>query len=401
VDDTAAEDGPQKGLGGPPTGIGSFYAKFAVLLLNTTILGLVFLFLIEVFVDWRVGDQPLAVYSRRFDLDSYSLTDRQTAIAVGREFDRMGEAESYEFHPWAVSMERRFDGRFLTVEEHFDHNRRGTKPPAPADSGKKEFIIWLFGGSTMFGWGLPDDQTIASHVQDRLQRHLPQFRVKAVNHGHSYWFSSQEIALYVALLRTEPRPDVAMFLDGINDCYRVSEGDEATAFWANAYAGWELLRKKFHDPDGNWFEFGADFPLVRLLRYLQMTSGPVNLFASVPSRYKRRPDDPVSRTLQIYRTNRDIAEAVSRRLGIDVHFFWQPTQWYMPDGVVNDEAPPSLPGVYDALVSEASAGSLKNFHTLHDALWNVDKAYVDRFHYSDKGSQILARKMVERVSPVP
>ncbi|MBI1878575.1 MAG: hypothetical protein HYR94_10165, partial [Chloroflexi bacterium] len=149
------------------TRLAVYYSQFAVLFLNTVLLLGIALLITQFFLDSRSSlAKPLPVYSQYFNLDSYVLTDHETALQVGLEFDRMGEQESYEYHPWTVFMERRFDGKVVTVEEHFNHNARGTKPPAPLQEGQEDLLVWTFGGSTMFGWGLPDDQTIDSHLQN-------------------------------------------------------------------------------------------------------------------------------------------------------------------------------------------------------------------------------------------
>src|SRR5262249_9850927 len=134
------------------------YHQLAVIFLNLTILFVVWVFAVYAFLGSR--EPALAhVYSTLFEPSSYVLTDRETALAVGQEFDEMGSSESFAFNPWTTSMERPFKGRFVTVADDGITYIRGTKAPAPPKPGQRELIVWTMGGSTMFGWGLPDAQT--------------------------------------------------------------------------------------------------------------------------------------------------------------------------------------------------------------------------------------------------
>ena len=74
------------------------YAQAAVLFLNTVLVGAIGLVAIHFIMNTCVPARP-STYSALFNLDSYTLIDRQTALAVGHEFDQMGEGESYAFNP--------------------------------------------------------------------------------------------------------------------------------------------------------------------------------------------------------------------------------------------------------------------------------------------------------------
>ena len=97
---------------------------------------------------------------------------------------------------------------------------------ANSNKSPKRKTFWLFGGSSVFGYGVPDDQTLASHLQNELQRREPNAAIVVVNHGHLGYYSSQELALLQWLVRSGQRADVAVFLDGLNDA---RTGNEATS----------------------------------------------------------------------------------------------------------------------------------------------------------------------------
>lgn len=70
--------------------------------------------------------------------------------------------------------------------------------------------VWVFGGSTTYGYGLSDMETIPS----RLQAYT---NLRVRNFGHGHYYSAQEnLLLQENILRYTP-PKIAIFIDGINE----------------------------------------------------------------------------------------------------------------------------------------------------------------------------------------
>jgi hypothetical protein len=70
--------------------------------------------------------------------------------------------------------------------------------------------IYFFGGSTMWGTGADDANTIPSLVSQ-----IGGFR--AENFGESAWVAHQSLTLLIQLLQDGRRPDVVVFYDGVNE----------------------------------------------------------------------------------------------------------------------------------------------------------------------------------------
>ena len=77
----------------------------------------------------------------------------------------------------------------------------------------------MFGGSTAFGIGVPDDQTVASHLQTQLGTARDGREVRVYNFGRGAYYSSQERALFERLIVAGYVPNLAIFLDGLNDFF--------------------------------------------------------------------------------------------------------------------------------------------------------------------------------------
>lgn len=70
--------------------------------------------------------------------------------------------------------------------------------------------IWVFGGSTTWGYGVADYETIPSYLERELKK-------STINFGRGYYYSFQENLLLSTMLRQGWRPDIVAFVDGINE----------------------------------------------------------------------------------------------------------------------------------------------------------------------------------------
>src|SRR5690606_12542714 len=106
-----------------------------------------------------------------------------------------------------------FDAIYVNVDEAgFRWN--DTRPVWPPDDDA--FNIFLFGGSTTFGFGEADNNTIATFLQRDLQQYA---NVVVYNFGQHVFFSGQERSLLEQLLEDDFVPNAAIFIDGLNDFY--------------------------------------------------------------------------------------------------------------------------------------------------------------------------------------
>src|SRR5262249_48890167 len=86
----------------------------------------------------------------------------------------------------------------------------------------------LFGGSTTFGVGVPDAETIPAYLQKEMAARCAT-PVAVYNFGRLGYFSTQEALLFYRLLSSGERPAVAVFVDGINDFHSATGEPDLTA----------------------------------------------------------------------------------------------------------------------------------------------------------------------------
>lgn len=341
----------------------SAYRYVAFTLFNTTLI-----IAVITAVSWGivlVHDPKPKPYSSFLHESAMHTMPAAEARKFFREFDRMGEHETYLYQPWLGFSERVFHSERLNVDEEPTLPTRHTVNPT-ASPDKRDFVIWMFGGSTMFGWGVPDNQTIASHLASVLARRMPDRNVVVVNHGHSWYYSSQEVLLFQMLLRRGQRCDAAIFFHGTNDI--LGNGEEDHPAFAGDMADMFLREQSFKR--SRFLRISPAFPPVRLTRaFIENLSPPAP---------KSKP--PVFDVLGRYQFNVEIASAAGRVEHIPTYFFWQPIP------------PLNVTQRRENIARVSSVIHNPEFHFIgdlfdHDELKGI---YLDHFHYGDFASARLA-----------
>jgi hypothetical protein len=360
------------------------YGSLALVFLNTCLLLLALNLALAVV--FRVVDGRRAAPQR--EARSPEALSRHGAVHPGleREEIRALWEETYRassgfvYEPFTQFKVRAFDGRYVNIDAHGfrRHAGVGPWPPDPAAGN-----IFLFGGSTAFGYGVQDDETIAAHLQRYLaevvgDRERP---VRVYNFGRPGYVSTQERLLFERQLTAGVVPDIALFLDGLNDC-RIA--DSVPIFSRR-------LSRQFDKDAAALTTVLARLPMLRLAR-------------AVAKRVRERPAsaEPAESEAQAaasmarrYLANKRIIEAVAAAQGTAALFVWQPVSFFGYDRrylLVEGEEPPAVQAGYRHMAALARDGRLGD-----SFLWLADMQrgreeplYVDQAHYSGRMSRLIA-----------
>lgn len=146
----------------------------------------------------KLSLQPVAV-SESIDQNPVYSSAEERKIAEGLR----GDSESATTYKSFVGWKREpFTGQYKNV--YSDYNVRASTNHNLNDS------IWFFGGSTMWGTGAQDSETIPSWVA-RLTSH------QVSNFGETAWVSRQSVNQLMTLLSDNLYPQHVVFYDGVND----------------------------------------------------------------------------------------------------------------------------------------------------------------------------------------
>ena len=112
--------------------------------------------------------------------------------------------DKFAYVPFIGHTETKRVGKFVNFDE-----ANGRKVIRPQNCNHN---VYLYGGSTMFGYNVIDKETIAQHLQNILGNNYCIF-----NHGRAYFYSKQENNLFAQHIENNHKIDFAIFLDGINE----------------------------------------------------------------------------------------------------------------------------------------------------------------------------------------
>jgi len=242
----------------------------------------------------------------------------------------------FVYEPYAQFRERPHKSRFVNVDPGGFRwgRRRGPWPPEPT-----AINVFVFGGSTTFGYGLPDDETVPSHLADLLADRAGGRRVAVYNFGRGYYFSTQERTLFERLLAQGFVPDVAIFLDGLNDFYNLAGDPEFTSRLAHLMEE-EQTGKQTAGPvlelvRSTALARAASQVGARLATWRAPAPPAAGAGASVPAVDPRpglhREHRALNGVIRRIRMNQRMVDALGALYGVQTLIVWQPVPTYKYD----------------------------------------------------------------------
>jgi hypothetical protein len=233
--------------------------------------------------------------------------------------------------------------------------------------------IYFFGGSSMYGNDLADAETIPSQFLKILQKDNPGRSVRVRNFGVPYYYSKQQLILYSSLLFSGDRPDVVIFLNGLEDFYpaRMLYYDKPHFSYA--------LQQTF---EGKMFQKKNPSFLDSTDQFYNNPQG-INANQFAQSLYNKY----VNNLLQ--------TSSVSDKAGIKSYFFCQPVPFYNYKA-----ADPKYKARFEQIypMLEKNADSIKNLFFLGNMLKDEsNEAFIEGANYSPAFSQKVAKQIFDIV----
>jgi len=302
-----------------------------------------------------------------------------------RELLRETWSRPITWEPFTEYRERRFQGRFVNVHPAGFRVSRG-RAAWPTEPGRLN--VFVFGGSTTFGYGVADDETIVSGLQAFLDQRLGAGKAACYNFGRGSYYSTTERILFENLLTEGDVPKVAVFVDGLNEF----------AFGAPFPA--ELLRKAVNRPvRGALAELESELPVAQLIARLKAGRMPRRSNAELAASF----DDPelLDSRIERYEANRRLIRAAASAWSVQPLFVWQPVPTYRYDlryhlfgdldfGINN----------YSSFGYARMALRLRSAPPEPDFVWAADMQegvreplYVDQVHYTAAMSTLVAERI--------
>jgi len=266
-------------------------------------------------------------------------------------------------------------GRFVNVSEA-GYRLNGEMLPWPPESGVTS--VFVFGASTVFGYGVRDEDTIAAHLQRRLTAETGA-AVRVYNFACPNFDFAQSRSRFEELLLAGARPRAAVFVNGFADLVAPFYGPAREAPFVEALKPASAVRRLIGVVGGQRARVAADVP-------------------------------PAAAVVEACLRNRELIEAMCDRLNVVPLFVWQPAPCYRYDGdsrrsdagAHGPEAAPILDYVrrgYDLMRAQRRAGDARLLWLADMQEGRTDNLYVDADHYSPAFSREIAQAIAERLRP--
>lgn len=325
-----------------------------------------------------------------------------------------------------------------TQSEHYYVGVEGVRYfPGQSDAGVQDALrnapktVFMFGGSTTFGHGSLSAFTLPAAAQGILSP----TGWTVFNFGSQAYDQTREIEKLVFLLKEGYRPDVVLFLDGLNDII----GTARSNYRPNAkliYHGWATGRGDISRGD-RAYRFGSTLtwsdylnmlsdamPVTRLQRQLESEPLGLSTIPVMASDFQDplRPDHAEylffnwaeygtanldflkGQLVQHYERNLAFLDGLSDSFGFEYKVFYQPIGYISHHNPWVRAAARETSGYryfveMDAHIRTAIANGL-GIIDLSSVLGELDtsgRAYVDVAHYSPMANEVLADQMIRRV----
>lgn len=353
-------------------------------------------------VDSRVKDR-----GRHVDLEAYSKLSRDQVNEL-LDYQDVFTSKGFLYAPWVQFRAPEFHSRWLNTDSN---GHRLTRSPRSRSLNQNGLKVFLFGGSTTFGYGVTDEHTIPSYLQTFLDEDEPAIAAVVSNYAQGYYYSSQEMQVFFSLLKQGMVPNYAVFIDGLNDIgiriHRALGFDEPW-FTPDMTAIWDARRGSSQQAGPPLNEGRADstllsrLPMVRFARSIALRVLPQSApdaekkpeskesqpVAVNPERVAREVENITS----VYLANMAMTQAVCHKYRIKCLFVWQPVPFYKYDVKLLRNPSGHFQPHWRQVFTRMSELQRDNFLYLGDMLEKSSaKAYVDPVHYNERVNGEIAK----------
>ncbi|MFH1481529.1 MAG: SGNH/GDSL hydrolase family protein [Pseudomonadota bacterium] len=381
-----------------------YYKGLAIFILNTVLffilinlgLGLAFLLkdrLVPPYEDRILNPSLLEKYHLKIEDYYPGLTPED----IGRLWKERWSIP-YVYEPFTQFRERPFKGKYLNVDAN---GFRITRDQGPWPPTKNDYNIFLFGGSTTFNYGVRDEKTMASYLQGLLSERVGLKKVRVYNFGRGHYFLTQERVLFERLLSSGAQPDMAIFIDGLND-FRYPEDKPLFT---------ERFDKFVRNPlNESLKEVLKRLPLGRAILAVQQIVGNKDTthFNDSERNMEKGGEKEshneqviISRVIARYVRNKRMVESIGQSFGVRTVFVWQPVPTY---NYHLKEHPFSEGGFAHHTRSKYGYPQMATFIEKNpmgnNFIWCADiqrdikgPLYIDPVHYSERMSEIIAKEI--------
>jgi lysophospholipase L1-like esterase len=375
----------------------ALYSRAAIMLLNTIVL----LAVVELGSAVLLSVMGPRQTPRTGDVGhrgaAYDLAEGW-AVAFEREFPR---ARRHDYHPYLLWRMAPYRGNLIHVGPD------GLRQTPGADCAAGAYVVDVFGGSTVWGFGVPDSATVPAYLQIALHQAL-RSPVCVRNFGQLGGTSTQDLIALVRELQAGRIPDAAVFLGGVNEVMTAFRAGEA-----GAHARLDMFRQRFdgHTLGGparratlNWL---ANLNIHRLaIRILPPRAREVDQLLFQEEIEGFVSDTLAESVVRVWLANYRTVEGMAGEYDFAHAFFWQPNLLVGRKPLSEAERRMKeierpiggLIELVDRRLPSIKGPDYRGVHSLVDVFADDSaRRYFDWHHLTPAGNRIVANAMADVV----
>jgi hypothetical protein len=369
-----------------------FYQGMSIILVNT----IAFLIILELIatVIAHLGFFPDYVdvaQSRYLELPYY----REQAWSEAY-WQEARQAENYRYQPFVVWRHRHFEGTHVNI------NQDGIRITPGAECMPGAFTVYLFGGSSMWGWGSPDWGTIPAYLQAGLDE-LIEGPVCVVNMGEDAYVSTQSLVSLKLKLQKGKMPNVVIFFDGVNDVYVAYESGEP-----GVHPMLAEISSRFEGQGSNLLKRLTGTRIYWLAKNLAQKIGvyeaALDRLQDTSAIMDQDIDELAHEIINRYLGNYNLVNSLASEYGFQSFFFWQPHIAVGEKELTSHELDMriEISGTLSQLVNQSYdyinhiSEEFLNIHYIADLFDDqVDQIWIDSWgHVTPEGNKLIADEMI-------
>ena len=297
------------------------------------------------------------------------------------------------YEPYVQFRESPRTGEFVNISnDGFRLNGKGDARTLEGGSG----TVFLFGGSTMFGYGVRDQDTIAAHLEKILQGMNSGHKIRVYNFGRGYYGSKQAFLLFQSLIQRGIVPETAIFLCGVNE-----HSSFCPTYSYNIADMFQIAQK---DPGARVRAVLGALPLMQLLRPSYRSLLEDNkLYVIKPSQSYCFECEPVKgrsagqQMISNYLINQLLIRSVAAKYGTRLLFIVQPVGGYK-NRYTKDPYGNTIPDSSQIIKLLKQTVDEPDELSLSGLLNNLKgEAFVDAIHYTSEANQHMAKAITGKL----
>lgn len=308
-----------------------------------------------------------------------NLTISEIRMLIDETYNR-----KFLYSPYIEFVEQPLGGKFVNVSPH---GFRIIEEQCPYPISRGNFNIFFLGGSTSFGYGVSDFETIPSYLQKILRK--SNGNICVYNFGQASYFSTQERIFLEQLILNDQIPDTVIFFDGLNEFFITPDGSSRYSTFLRATTREDYPLKKVL----------SSFPLIRLInKYISLIK---NKDGNGNVVYES--EEIVDR----YYNNKKMIGAITQKFKFRSYFIIQPISYYhynLKYHPLLKEGEQQFKYVEDGYGYFFDSYSRLDSNEKTDLIWLGDMQlgknetlYVDRFHYNAKFNMEIAEAIAKEI----